>query len=196
MNYFELISISIGLAMDAFAVSLTAGVRTAKVRPLYALKLAFCFGLFQMIMPIIGWLAGIGFSSKIMSVDKYIAFVLLFIIGVHMVVETYQNNKKPEEIKNKSIEYNLKQIIGLAIATSIDALAVGVTFVCSGVSNISTLLIDCSVIGIITLALCFPAVYLGKKIGSKLASKSGYLGGIILIIVGIKMLIEKLITVF
>lgn len=194
MNKLELLSIAFGLAMDAFAVSITAGLKCKKVRFLYALKLALFFGVFQMIMPMIGWLAGVGFSTKIMSVDKYIAFVLLAFIGGKMIIETYRESKEGNNVDNKAYEYTIKIIIGLAVATSIDALAVGITFVCTGISSMNAIFINSSIIGAVTLGLCLCAVYIGNKFGEKFTNKAGYFGGAILILIGIKMLIEKIST--
>jgi len=195
MNLSEIIYIAIGLSMDAFAVSLTSGMTVKKLRVSYAAKLAVFFGLFQMLMPIIGWLAGVGFSEKVSAVDKYIAFVLLTAIGVKMIVETYKEQKSTEP-KEKAEEHSIKIITGLAIATSIDALAVGVTFACTGVTTFATLIYYCGIIGVITLVMCFAGTYIGRKFGGVLANKAGYLGGIILVLMGIRMLVEKLIATF
>ena len=195
MKITEILSIALGLSMDAFAVSLTSGMMVKKLRTSYAAKLAILFGLFQMVMPIIGWLAGVGFSDKVAAIDKYIAFILLTFIGVKMLVETYKDQKS-EKSADKAEEQSLKVIIGLAIATSIDALAVGVTFACTGVTIFSTVIAYCSIIGIITFIMCFAGTYLGKKFGGKLADKAGYLGGTILVLMGLKMLVEKLLQVF
>ncbi|MEG1614957.1 MAG: manganese efflux pump MntP family protein, partial [Oscillospiraceae bacterium] len=140
-------------------------------------------------------LAGVGFSEKVSAIDKYIAFVLLTIIGVKMIVETNKDKRNDEPVC-KMEEQSTKIIIGLAIATSIDALAVGVTFACTGVKLFSTLLYYCGIIGVITFVICFVGTYLGEKFGSKLADKAGYLGGGILVLMGLKMLIEKLIETF
>ncbi|MEG0979867.1 MAG: manganese efflux pump MntP family protein [Oscillospiraceae bacterium] len=195
MKITAIISIALGLSMDAFAISLTSGMTVKKLRASYAAKLATFFGLFQMLMPIIGWLAGVGFSEKVSAIDKYIAFVLLTIIGVKMIVETNKDKRNDEPVC-KMEEQSTKIIIGLAIATSIDALAVGVTFACTGVKLFSTLLYYCGIIGVITFVICFVGTYLGEKFGSKLADKAGYLGGGILVLMGLKMLIEKLIETF
>ncbi len=195
MKLTEILSIALGLSMDAFAVSLTSGMMVKKLHTAYAAKLAFFFGLFQMLMPVIGWLAGVGFSEKVTAVDKYIAFVLLTAIGVKMFVETYKDQKS-EKSMDKADEYGLKVIFGLAIATSIDALAVGVTFACTGITVFSTMIEYCAIIGVITFVMCFAGTFLGKKFGTKLADKAGYLGGGILVIMGFKMLIEKLIETF
>lgn len=195
MGTAEIISIALGLSMDAFAVSLTSGMMVKKLKVSYAAKLAVFFGVFQMLMPIIGWVAGIGFYSKVVAIDKYIAFLLLTAIGVKMIIETYKD-KKSDEQSAKTDGHSLRVITGLAIATSIDALAVGVTFACTGVTELFDLLYYCGIIGITTLILCFAGTYIGEKFGSKFADKAGYLGGVILIIMGLKMLVEKLIETF
>lgn len=191
MNLSELIYIAVGLSMDAFAVSITSGMIVKNLRVSYAAKLAVFFGLFQMFMPVIGWLAGLGFSEKVVAVDKYIAFVLLTAIGIKMIIETYKEQKITEPTQ-KADEHRLKVIAGLAIATSIDALAVGVTFACTGITTFSTLVRYCGIIGVITLFMCFVGAYIGKKFGKLLANKAGYFGGLILVVMGIKMLIEKI----
>lgn len=189
MNLSQIIYIAIGLSMDAFAVSLTNGMTVKKLRFTYALKLAVFFGGFQMLMPIIGWLAGVGFSEKVSAVDNYIAFIVLAFIGIKMIIDSHKQCNC-EDIKEKSEESSLKIIVCLAIATSIDALAVGVTFACTGITLFSTIMMYCAIIGAVTLAICLAGVYMGKRFGSVLANKSGYLGGAILLIIAVKMLIQ------
>ncbi|MFY9198036.1 MAG: manganese efflux pump MntP family protein [Acutalibacteraceae bacterium] len=189
MNLSAIIYIAIGLSMDAFAVSLTNGMMVKKLRIPYALKLSVFFGVFQMLMPIVGWLAGVGFSGKVSAVGNYIAFVVLAVIGGKMIMDSHKQCKC-DEIQGKSEESSLKIIVCLAIATSIDALAVGVTFACTGVTLFSTLVMYCAIIGAITLVICLAGVYMGRRFGGILANKAGYLGGAILLIIAVKMLIQ------
>lgn len=188
MSINSLIFIAVGLSMDAFAVSLTSSMAVEKLRLNYALKLALLFGLFQMAMPIIGWLAGIGFANKIAIIDQYVSFVLLAGIGIKMIVETVKESRKSEKIVKE--ELGLKIILVLAVATSIDALAVGITFACTGVNKFSTLLFYCGIIGIITFVICFIGCYAGTRFGKLLKNKAGIFGGAVLIAIGTKMLIE------
>lgn len=192
MNIAGIILIAVGLAMDAFAVSVTDGMCLPKIRPAYALKTSSSFGFFQALMPVIGWLAGIGFSKKISIFDHWIAFILLSFIGIKMIVETIRDKKNPESCPTNS-EMDFKRLMALSIATSIDALAVGVTFSVTGVNTVKMILIDVLIIGAITFVICFIGTYIGNKSGSFLKSKAEILGGIILISIGAKILIEHLI---
>ena len=158
MDILSIILIGIGLAMDAFAVSLAKGMcLNKKYIKVYAFKLAFFFGFFQALMPFIGYYCGVQFASYIQKVDHWVAFILLGIVGIHMIKEA-ATSKKEEEVC--LISY--KNIIVLAIATSIDALAIGVSFAFLNVNIIHAVVM----IGIITFILCFIGVFFGKKIGS------------------------------
>lgn len=184
MSIFEIILISIGLAMDAFAVSISLGgchVKTLSSRHILAFKAAVLFGLFQAGMPIIGWICGRQFQDYIQAIDHWIAFTLLVVIGLKMLHEAWQNH--PEETKQRN---SLKALLILAVATSIDALAVGVTF---SVLQIN-LIMAVSIIGIITFALSYIGVDFGCRLGQRFGKWSEVLGGIILISLGTKILIE------
>lgn len=186
-NTFELlpiILIAIGLSMDALAVSITSGITINCLRVKHAFKIAFFFGAFQAIMPLLGWLAGIGLKSYVETIDHWIAFGLLTFIGMKMIYEAVWIN----ELEKKCDPLNLIVLLGLAIATSIDALAVGITFAFIKVPIITPALI----IGVITFTLSLSGVYIGNKIGDKLGSKMEVLGGLILIGIGIKILFEHL----
>lgn len=193
MNKIELLSIAVAIAMDGCAASFTAGMNTKTVRPFYAIKLSFIIALFHMLLPILGWSVGIGLANKMLTINVFIAFILLSIVGIKMIVDNYKDLNKPFQVVNISYEYKFKIILGLAIATSIDASAVGLTFVCVGIKSIYVVFIDCLVIGVITFLLCICAVNVGCKFGSKFKNKTGYFGGGILLLIGIKMFIEKLI---
>lgn len=184
MSILSIILTAIGLAMDAFAVSLTIGMSVNnKEKSNIAIKCGIYFGLFQGIMPLLGWLLGIKFTKYIQKVDHWIAFILLCFIGIKMIIDSL---KSEEDVEEK--EYNNKTFLILAIATSIDALAIGVTFAFLKINIISSVLI----IGIITFILSMAAVYLGKIIGNFIKNKAGILGGIILIIMGLKILLQHL----
>lgn len=184
MNLLNIIFISIGLAMDAFSVSITNGVTIKKMKKRYALKIALFFGGFQALMPIIGWFAGSAFKKHIESVDHWIAFVLLTFIGGKMIYESTIMEEN-EESKNPLDAFIL---LTLAIATSIDALAVGITLSVLKVNILNPAII----IGIITFIFCFAGVFIGNKFGSLFEDKIEIFGGVVLIIIGLKILVEHL----
>ena len=185
MSLFSIFMIGIGLSMDAFAVSIARGMTMKKEDLLrYALTLGFFFGVFQAVMPLIGWWAGSYFQEFIASIDNWIAFGLLAIIGGNMIRESLRGEE--EACEDKSL--TLKTILILAVATSIDALAVGISFAFLQV-HIWTAI---TVIGVTTFVLSFIAVYLGNRLGDLLEKYAGILGGIILILIGTKILLEHL----
>lgn len=177
----ELIILAIALSMDAFAVSLGLGAKQVTFDKRLALKVGLYFGFFQGFMPLIGYLAGIGLSSFIESIDHWVAFVLLALIGAKMVYESF-GEPVEEEI---SIITN-KVLLLLAIATSIDAMAAGFTLTLMA----TTILISVIVITITTFAFSYGGVLLGTHGGAYLESKAELLGGIVLIAIGLKILIE------
>jgi len=178
-----IILIALGLAMDSFSVSITRGFTNTKTTlSIEALKTGFFFGLFQAVMPIIGWLAGLSFIDLISGFDHWIAFGLLCFIGVRMIYESI--SKESKKVVNSS---SLKVLLILSIATSIDALAVGLSLSFLETSIITPAII----IGIITFSLSFLGVFIGKKFGSYF-EKIGVLGGVILIVIAINILVEHL----
>jgi putative Mn2+ efflux pump MntP len=180
MDFITILFIGIGLAMDASAVSLAKGMSLDKDQvKKYAFILALAFGFFQALMPAIGYYAGSHFAEYIQSIDHWIAFILL-----SMICEGKE--EKEDEVKIHSIPF--KDILLLAIATSIDALAVGVSFAFLKVN----LFLAITTIGSTTFILSFVCVLFGKKLGSLFEKYAEYLGGIILILLGIKILIEHL----
>ena len=183
MELFEIVFIGIGLAMDAFAVSVCKGLSMKKFKWKNALIIALYFGLFQALMPVAGYLLGTSFSSFVQKADHWIAFILLSIIGGNMIRESFD---KDNESSNDSVDF--KTMIVLAVATSIDALAVGVTFAFFEVN----LLLAVSVIGVITFVLSVMGVLIGNRFGGKLKDKAELAGGIILIIIGLKILLEHM----
>lgn len=184
MGFLETFFISIGLAMDAFAVSICKGLAMKKMNWKKAIIIGGYFGIFQMVMPIIGYLLGIGFSEWIETIDHWIAFGLLSFIGVKMTKEAFDK----EQSVNDRVDFNT--MIVLAIATSIDALAVGITYAFLETSNN---FLAFSIIGIITLITSMIGVKIGNKFGSKYGEKAEVIGGSILILIGIKILIEHII---
>lgn len=183
MSIIELIILAAGLAMDAFAVSICKGLSVQKYRKKQSVIAGLYFGGFQAGMPVLGWLLGKQFESLIKSIDHWIAFVLLALIGANMIRESL---KKDDEDLNSS--FSPKTMLPLAVATSIDALAVGVTFAFLDVQIVPAV----SVIGAITFAFSAVGVKIGNVFGAKYKSKAELVGGIVLICIGIKILIEHL----
>ena len=181
MNIVDILVIGAGLSMDAFAVSVCKGLAMKKMDIKKALVCSLYFGVFQALMPLIGFLLGSGFKNVVSSIDHWIAFVLLGIIGINMIKEA-----KSCDVVNDSMD--VKTMLTLAVATSIDALAIGVTFAFLKVSIIPAV----SIIGLITFVCCFIGGKLGSVFGEKLKSKAEIMGGVMLILIGTKILIEHL----
>ncbi|WP_167958920.1 manganese efflux pump MntP [Anaerosporobacter faecicola] len=184
MSFFELFLLAVGLSMDAFAVSICEGLSMKKLDVKRAGILALAFGGFQAGMPLIGYLLGKNFQKYITSVDHWIAFVLLAIIGFNMIKEALE--KEEEEKKEK--KFGIKYVLVLAVATSIDALAVGITFAFLQVQIVSAILL----IGVTTFVLSFIGVKIGNVFGVRYKAKAELLGGVILIVIGLKILLEHL----
>lgn len=179
----EIVFIAVALAMDSVAVSIASGSKYKSIKLFEALKIALFFGAFQGLMPLIGYFVGTMFASFVNSVDHYIAFVILCYLGYKMIKEAKEADFEDEvkDLKNRTL-------LMLAIATSIDALAVGITFSFNETSILSAV----AIITIITFVLSAIAVYVGKFLGGFLEDKAEYLGGVILIILGFKILLEGL----
>jgi len=185
MSLIELLLIAVGLSMDAFSVSICKGLTTKKFSWRMALICGLWFGGFQVLMPIIGYFLGAQFQEMIEAYDHWIAFGLLFLIGANMIREAVWGKKEESE---SSGTLNFKTMFLLAIATSIDALAVGVTFACIQVRLWSSVII----IGITTFLFSILGVKIGHLFGSKYEKSAGIVGGIILIFIGLKILLEHL----
>ncbi len=192
MGFLSIFMTGIGLSMDAFAVSLAKGICLKKDEFKYSFRVAILFGGFQALMPLLGWWFGTYFEEYIKSFDHWIAFILLGLIGGKMLIESIKDIKSGGETNIKTEceidEFSYKKLIILAIATSIDALAVGISFAVLNVSIIPSII----TIGITTFVLSFFAVFLGKKLGEYMQNYAELLGGIILIFIGAKILIEHL----
>lgn len=182
MDYPIAIIIAVGLAMDCFAVSISCGLTLKDFNKLDALRLGIFFGGFQSGMALLGWIGGIGFAEYITSIDHWVAFVLLVLIGCKMIYEAIRGDYN---IKNFNIR-NLKILIVLSIATSIDALAIGVTFAIFNFSIVFPIII----IGITSFIFAILGSFLGDKLGHLLGRKVEIVGGIILISIGFKILID------
>ena len=183
----EIILLAIALAMDAFSVSITQGMLIRKKAVPLALKLSIVFGFFQALMPLVGYLLGTAFASYIQSIDHWIAFILLGFLGVRMIRESLQSDELPESGHDLD-SLDFKTVIVLAIATSIDALAAGVTFAFLK----TNILMAVGIIGILTAFLCFIGVYIGYLARSKFKFNMELIGGCILVILGLKILLEHL----
>lgn len=183
--FVEILFIGIGLAMDAFAVSICKGLSMKNVKKKDVFIIALFFGGFQALMPFIGWFLGRGFESYITSIDHWIAFILLGIIGGKMLIDGIKGD---DEESDEEFSLDIKELFLLAIATSIDALAIGITF-----AFLSYPIMECVVIiGITTFIISFIGVYIGNVFGAKYEHKAEIMGGIILIGIGLKILLEHL----
>ena len=182
MSLIELALLAVGLSMDAFAVSVCKGLKDRKFQWKHALLCGLYFGGFQALMPLLGWLLGIRFQSLITTVDHWIAFILLSVIGAGMIREA----RSPQE--ETAGGYSPRAMLPLAVATSIDALAVGVTFAFLDTAIVPAV----SFIGVTTFVLSAAAVKLGHIFGLKLRSRAEIFGGVVLIAIGVKILIEHL----
>lgn len=184
MSFFTLVLTAFGLAMDAFAVAITSGIVINTLQIKNALKIGFFFGFFQGFMPLVGWVAGIKFSDYIVQFDHWVAFIVLGFIGIKMIYESFKNDEEKYDFN----PLNNKVLFFLAIATSIDALAIGVSFAFLKVS----ILYAATVIGGITFVMSFMGVNIGRKSGELLKRKAEVTGGITLTLIGIKILLEHL----
>ena len=185
----ELILLALALAMDCFTVSVVCGVITGKYKAGLMMRLAFLFGFFQALMPFIGWLLTSRFSTYLEAVDHWIAFGLLAFIGIEMIADAF---KKEED---KTIDpYGLKSQLLLAVATSIDALAIGISFACTGYNEVSQLWTPLALIGAASFVMSLIGFALGVRFGDVVTRKvkPEILGGLILIGIGIKILIEHI----
>ena len=192
MNFIALIFTAFALSMDAFAVSITKGMTIKNLKKSTALKMALAFGVFQGAMPLLGWALGISFESYIKSIDHWIAFILLGFIGFNMIKGFFDDRKEGKESELEfsatADEHDLsnKEIIMLAVATSIDALAVGISFAFLNVSIIPA----ASIICIITFLVCVVVVFVGNKVDDIFNGYAELVGGIILILIGFNIFNE------
>lgn len=191
MNFIALIFTGFALSMDAFAVSITKGMTIKNLKKSTALKMALAFGLFQGGMPLLGWILGISFKNYIEAVDHWIAFILLGFIGFNMIKGFFEDKKDEESelefsATSDDVDLSNKEIIMLAIATSIDALAVGISFAFLNVNIIPASLIIC----IITFLVCAVGAFIGNKVGDIFNGYAELVGGVILILIGFNILNE------
>ena len=187
MGFFEMFLLAVGLSMDAFAVSVCKGLSMKKAGAREGVICGAWFGGFQALMPVIGFFLGTLFADAIEAFDHWIAFILLAIIGGKMIWEVIKGEEDGCETCGED-KLDLKQLLVMAIATSIDALAVGITFAFLRVNIVPAV----SLIGITTFVLSFIGVAIGNRFGSKYKSKAELAGGIVLVLIGLKILLEHL----
>lgn len=183
MGAIEILLISIGLAMDAFAVSVCKGLAMKKMSWKKAIIIGLYFGIFQAVMPVIGYFLGTTFERFITNVDHWVAFILLVGIGINMVKEAFD-----KESENRNDNVDVKTMLVLSIATSIDALAIGITFACLKIHIVMPVI----TIGLITFIISVIGVKIGNRFGDKYEKNAEIMGGVILILLGIKTLLEHL----
>ncbi len=186
MNFYDIFLIGIGLSMDAFAVAICKGLCMKKLNYSHSLIIALFFGGFQALMPLLGFYLGTFFEEYITSFDHWIAFLLLGYIGGKMLIEAI-NGDDSDEVCSIVYRLDIKEILLLAIATSIDALAVGITFSFYKNTNIWS---NIAIIGVTTFIIGFAGVAIGNKFGTKFKKKAEIAGGVILMLIGIKILLE------
>ncbi|MDR1326611.1 MAG: manganese efflux pump MntP family protein [Treponema sp.] len=184
----SVILIGLSLSLDALAGSVSAGVSIKGLKPFYIIRASFCFGLFQFLMPLIGYAVGRTFISYIEAYDHWIAFALLAFIGGKMLKDALSAKPNSADTADADIR-SIGPLLVLAIATSIDALAVGVSFSVTG----HNILASAALIGGITFAVCLAGFEFGKRIGRLFEKRAAVAGGLILIALGVKILVEHLI---
>lgn len=185
MELLTLTVIAIGLAMDAFAVSIGKGLSVRKIEPRHTLSVGLWFGGFQALMPLVGYMLGVSFSSLVQNIDHWIAFGLMGFIGVNMIREALSDE---DECDEGAADFSVKKMLLLAIATSIDALAIGVSFAFLGVNIWTAILL----IGVITMILSMIGLRIGNIFGCRYKSKAELAGGCVLILMGCKILFEHI----
>lgn len=187
MSLLDIVLLGVGLSMDAFAVAICKGLAMRKVNKGQMLVIALFFGGFQALMPLIGWALGNTFAKKITAYDHWIAFTLLLYVGGKMIIDAIREWKEKDTVEEMDPPLDIKELTLLAIATSIDALACGVTFSFEANFNI---LKSIAIIGVTTFIISAGGVYVGNIFGDRYKAKAQLLGGVILVFLGIKILLE------
>lgn len=188
MGLFAIFAIAIGLAMDAFAVSVTNGIRQTSSKFRHALLSALSFGIFQGVMPFLGWVLGVSFSERIEALDHWIAFGLLVFIGGRMIYEALTEKAEPDGEER----FDFKTLMLMSVATSIDALAIGVSFAMSGVNTLSAIVTNSAIIAAVTCVVCIGGFYIGRFFSSFNKKIAEIAGGCVLILIGLQLLLEGL----
>ena len=188
MDLFTLFTLAVGLSMDAFAVSICKGLSMEKLSIKNMAVVGLWFGGFQALMPVIGYLLGVQFKDKRTAIDHWIAFILLGFIGGKMMIEAVREWNEEEVVDVMDAPTDHKNMLVLAVATSIDALAVGITF-----AFLATPIVEAiTIIGITTMVISIAGVVVGNFFGSRYKSKAEFIGGLILVLLGLKILLEHL----
>lgn len=184
----EFLLLGVGLAMDAFAVSICKGLAMRKVNKKQAVVIALFFGGFQAIMPIVGWFLCKGFQNYIEAFDHWIAFALLAFIGMKMIIETLSEKEEDVVVEKMDPPLDMKEMLMLAIATSIDALAVGISLAALDRPIVES----ATIIGVVTFIISIVGVYIGNFFGNRYKKRAELAGGIILVLIGVKILCEHM----
>ena len=185
MTFLPLLLIALGVSADAFAVALTKGLHMRRFNLRHAVIIAFTFGLFQAVMPLVGWLLGTQFARYITEFDHWVAFGLLLLVGGKMLWEAFSAHEDTERDFDR---LDVRQLIVLAVATSIDALAVGITFAFVEVSIGWAV----ALIGVTTAVLAFVGVVVGRRVGARFGKPAEIVGGVVLILIGTRILLQHL----
>lgn len=188
MGFIELFLIGVGLSMDAFAVAICKGLGMKRLNMKQALVIGLFFGGFQALMPFVGWALGSQFQDLISPIDHWVAFILLAFIGGKMLFDAFREDDEEEAADPKDARLDLEELLMLAIATSIDALAVGITFAFLGVNIVEAI----SIIGATTFVLSVAGVAVGHAFGARYERGATIVGGVVLILIGCKILLEHL----
>lgn len=184
----EFLLLGVGLAMDAFAVSICKGLAMRKVNKKQAVVIALFFGGFQAIMPIVGWFLCKGFQNYIEAFDHWIAFALLAFIGMKMIIETLSEKEEDVVVEKMDPPLDMKEMLMLAIATSVDALAVGISLAALDRPIVES----ATIIGVVTFIISIVGVYIGNFFGNRYKKRAELAGGIILVLIGVKILCEHM----
>lgn len=192
MEFLTACLIGTGLAADAFAVSLSSGMCARVVRLRYMLRMAGCFGLFQGIMPLIGYTIAQSFANRIQAFSHWVAFFLLFLVGVSMIREARRQESAECTAIDSAFEW--RRVLAMALATSIDALAVGASMAMLEPTGLLSIpagyLLCCLIIAVITFILCIIGILLGCRTGGRLGNRAQWIGGILLILIGLKIWLD------
>ena len=188
MGFIELLLVGVGLSMDAFAVSICKGLGMKRLNMKQALVIGLFFGGFQALMPFLGWALGTQLADFITPIDHWIAFILLAVIGGKMLFDAFRGGEEEEAGEATDAKLDMKELLMLAIATSIDALAVGITFAFLGVDIVSAIV----VIGLTTFVISVAGVAVGHAFGARYEKGATIVGGVVLILIGLKILLEHL----
>lgn len=190
MGFFELFLLAIGLSMDAFAVAICKGLSMREASPKKMVTVGLYFGIFQAAMPLIGYFAGTLFSRQIEAFDHWVVFILLLLIGANMIREALGKDDETDACDTNEADLSVKSMLPLALATSIDALAVGITFAMLDVRIVPAV----SFIGITTFVISMLGVKIGNIFGNKYKKRAEIIGGIILIAIGLKVLLQHMLA--